>query len=183
MANFAAYGVVLLLLSFATCAVAFFSPFWMRFLHDGTSQGLWGRCPEDKACIWYHEENFALQRVWPVWYKGCQALYTMGIMLQFAGLCVAIFHVTCHCCKKTRNILIIIAVILLLSVLLMLISIALFAGMAYQEGDYKTSVHSSVSVLHWAYYVAIAGILATALTSGLFFIQGYRVAKELKGYE
>jgi hypothetical protein len=55
----------LLLLSFVATGVAFFAPFWLISLTDGHTEGLWGYCPIDMDCIWFHENDFAREKILP----------------------------------------------------------------------------------------------------------------------
>jgi hypothetical protein len=178
-------GHVLLLLACLACLLGFIAPFWVNYPQhlslnnpiydrDEWAEGLWAVCVRHNwKCFWFWEQNFAIERNFPVWHKVSQGLFAGGILLMLTMFVILSTHVCCKACRASVSIAPLIASGTIVSILLITGSLTVYGVYSANENGTKVNAMNQAPNFTWAYFLTVAGLGVALISSGLLYGQLY----------
>lgn len=141
-------------------------------------QQLSGQEPNSNpVCVWFVEDDFAVQKSLPDWYLATQCLFAAGLALLLMALFSESFYACCGCCQRRSCLPTFVGSLTVAAGILVAASLALFAGFSCSEQELSSEDKGGqAGNLWWAFYVGMAGALVAILSAILFYCDGCRLA-------
>jgi len=139
-------------------------------------------------CVWFVENDFAVQKALPDWYLACQCLYAAGLAMFLLALLTESFYACCGCCNgATCNCKAchptLVASLTITAGILVSASLAVFAGFSCSENELRSVTSGGKGgQLWWGFFVAVGGVGAAILSAILFYCDGCRLANIYDNY-
>lgn len=149
-------------------------------LKNGSYEGLWAKCFHNLTCSCFWQDNFAMERAFPVWHYVVQGLFGVGLIVLLIALKTASFHVCCcHCCRDSYIIATVIGSMTTIGLILITLALAVYgAAASIQRG---VLVVGDEGMFDWAYYTSLGGVFLALLAAILFLIEGQRGPSDSDG--
>lgn len=170
------FALIVLVNTNLAIIIAFATPYWIEYNRIGytNNRGLWALC-SDSDCRWVFDDDFALQRYHPDWFKACQALMSIGLCCGLAALLVATLGLCCECNACNPNSFV--CGILVLGFLSMGVAITIFGIKASDEWNIKFQwSFTSFGRFGWSFWVAIAAAVSSLVTAIFYGCMGRKRA-------
>lgn len=166
------FALIVLVNTNLAIIIAFATPYWIEYnwLRYTNNKGLWAEC-SDSDCKWVFDDDFALQRYQPDWFKACQALMAIGLACGLTALLIATLGLCCDChsCNPNHAV----TGLLILAFLTMGVAITIFGIKASDDWKIKFqwSFYSS-GKFGWSFWVAIAAAISSLVTAIFYGCMG-----------
>lgn len=146
--------------------ITFATPYWSVHLFGLRNDGLWAQC-HDEDCEWAFSNDFALERLFPAWFKAVQGLMSVGLGLSLVALLIATLSLccTCHSCNPHQPV----CGLLLLSCITMAVGIIVFGIKASEEWEIGLEKKlNNKGKFGWSFWVGVAAVAMAFLTSFIY---------------
>jgi hypothetical protein len=204
-----AVGFLLLTFAFLACGVGFLAPTWIymppgfvdRHVTDPIRsmlgignkrveyEGMLARCfAGTDGCIWFWQNDFAMEKDVKEWHKAAQALYSFGYVILMSTLLLALLHLCCRCCcRKPFSLATVVGSLIVAGSVLIASAIGVFMAFQYKENEVILEEPGSASGLvarfDWGCFVAVGGVLCALISAVFFICEGCRTTDGSRSYD
>ncbi|XP_064596872.1 uncharacterized protein LOC135463543 [Liolophura sinensis] len=164
----AVMGIIWLVITNLAIIICFSTPFWMEdyMINLINNEGLWAKCGIS-SCVWFFEDDFALEETKPVWFKAVQALVAVGLG---CGLLALLFATCSLCCETKRcNLSAAISTVLILAFLCIGIAIIVYGAKANSEYGVNIGLKMNMGrKFGWSFWLGVVSAALILLTSTMY---------------